>query len=70
MRQRQLHTLPHETVQEMGQIAECIAQIKAFELEGLFALKRQKLTNQRGGAVGVLADLDKVCVVTITLIVV
>jgi hypothetical protein len=68
MVERKLDLFAHQPVQQVHQVRHRVAQVHDLELQLLLARKRQELAHQRRGAVGVLADLHKVAIFRIALV--
>ena len=69
MAERQRDFLADQPVQQVGQVRQDVAQVQDLGAQRLLARKGQQLAHQRGGAVGVLVDLDQVGIVLVALIV-
>ena len=69
MAERQGYLFPHQPVQQVGEVRQCIAHIQRFGPQGLLARECQKLPHQRRGSVGILVDLHQVGIILVTLIV-
>ena len=54
------HLLADHALEQHAEIAERIVEIEHLRPQGLLARERQQMPHQRGGAIGVLLDLDDV----------
>ena len=66
---RKRDLLPHQTIEQMGEIGKRLAQIQHLGAQVLLAGKGEQLTDETGRPIGILMDLHQIGIIHVVLIV-